>query len=514
MNQAIQSQEKKYFVLLILFMLIFGIVGWLTLGSVPGPSQDEAGFQKISYDYIKTGKGVDNFHPESSFMPLEYGRLFMLFSGTISNQFGITLTNVRILSFISLLASIPVLFFMICRLGENNLVALGLTIAIASSLNFVEFRHARPEALGMLFILIILFLLMSKQSDNKIFPVCLLSALLIHVHLPYLIFAFAFCLIPFLSGGGFRKTILIFSSLCISGIVWLLLLRIEYDTFTFVDNLIQTKNSVDNGDSFDVQKFYGITAGFFDRFLIFPIRIYEQMQYGKKNIVDVLFLVTGIFASTFSVIMKNEESSEWRKLNLFIVVVVVLFLIVGRINLGYLRMILPLCYLSVFHAFAKLMKNKKVFMALFIIITAAANISITAKNIWGYRKQMDSLSQIKNAVENYIPREAKVLAKESLWFAVPDVNLVGVRDLEYRAVKDSFSHYLNRQGIQYIIDCNDLNINYTSGSPRNFINENGKIVYYKKFPVEIGSDMMRGQENHQWGVSDTLSFLSIITVNK
>lgn len=514
MNQAVQNHEKKYFVLLILFMLIFGIVGWFTIGSVPGPSQDEANFQKISFDYTKLSKGVDLFHPESSFMPLEYGRLFMLISGTISNLLGVTLANVRMLPFISLLASIPVLFFMIRRLGENCVVLLGLTIVIASSLNFVVLREARSEALGMLFILAILVLLISKPNKNKVALSCILSPLLVHVHLPYLIFAFAFCLILFLSSDNPRISLFLFFSIVFAGILWIVLLRIEYSSFAFLENLLQTKSTVNNNDSFDVRKFYGITTGFFDRFLIFPIRIYEQMQYGKKNMVDLFFLVAGILTSTFSIIIKNEESAEWRKLNLFIVIVLVLFLLIGRINLGYLRMILPLCYLSVFRSFTKLIKSKKVLIVLFIMITGILNISITAKNIWDYRKQMDSLPQLKEAIETHIPKGAKVLAKESLWLAVPDVNLVGVRDLEYRTVKDSFSHYLKRQGIKYIIDCNDLNINFTSGSPRDFINENGKVVYYKKFPMEIGNDMLRGQETHRWGVSDTLSFLSIIAVNK
>ena len=509
MSEVIQDSARRNTLFLLLFLLVFAFAGWMTLDTYPGPSQDDAGFQRISFDYVKLGKGVDSFHPESSFMPLEYGRLFLFLSGNVGLLLGVTLGNVRMIPFLSLLASIPVLFFLLRRLGLGGIQSLLLTIAVASSHSFLLLREARPEAVGTLFILIAILLLVNKTSRTGIVALCVLCALLIHVHLPYSYFAFALCLVPFLSRDNPRDTIFMFSSIALSGIAWLILLYLEYGSFEFIRSLFGLNAAVSSSDSFDVKNLFGFSAGFFDRFLVFPIRIYEQVQYGKRNIIDVLFLLTGILASISAVVLRSETSTSWQKLNLFIVCVFVLFLLVGRINVAYLRMILPLCYLSVYRVFAQLTKHRDIIAKSFVLLAAAANILVTSKALWTSRTQMDSLPHIRQAIESHIPTGARVLGKESLWFALPSLNLVGVRDLAYRSAKNDFTDYFRRQDIQYVIDCNDLNVTDEVGSAREFLRERGRTIFYQK----MHNDMLQGQESHTWGVSDTLSSLSIIAIN-
>lgn len=513
MSEVIQDSDKRNALFLVLFLLVFALTGWMTLGTYPGPSQDDAGFQRISYDYVRLGKGVDSFHPESSFMPLEYGRLFLFLSGNANVLLGISLGNVRIIQILSLLGSIPVLFFLLRRLGIGGIQSLLLTIVVASSHSFLLLREARPEAVGMLFILIAIVFLVNKPSRTEIVALCALCALLIHVHLPYSYFAFALCLLPFLSRDNPRNSIYMFSSIAVSSIAWLMLLYLEYGSFEFIQNLFGLNATVSSGDSFDVMNVFGFSAGFLDRFIVFPIRMFQQVQYGKRNVIDVLILLAGILGSLSAVLFRNEKSPAWQKLNLFVVCAFLFFLLVGRINVAYLRMILPLCYLSAFRVLMLVSKQREMIVLGSILLVAAANISVTSKSLWISRAQMDSLPHIRQAIESHIPAGARVLGKESLWFALPSLNLVGVRDLAYRSAKNDFADYFRRQDIHYVIDCNDLNVTDEVGSAREFLRERGRTIFYQKFPMEMHNDMLQGQESHTWGVSDTLSSLSIIAIN-
>lgn len=503
--------ERRAISFLILFSLVFGITGWLTLSTSPGPFQDDAFYQRVAYDYVTTGKAVNSFHPESAvLLPVHSGRLFLFVSGNVSTLLGISLRNVRIISLLSLVASIPVLFLLIRRLGLKRSQSLLLTIVISSSVNFVLLREARPEALGMLFILMVFTMLVSEQQKKAIVVAGILCALLIEIHAPYLIFAVAFCLVPLFSRNGFRDSLTMFLFLGFACAGWLLVRYTEHGSFQFLINLADQKALLDKNDLLDAEKLFGISS----RFLAFPIKIYQEVQYGKRNIIDILFLVTGVLCSIATVVLRRERCLPWQRLNLFIVCAFALFLLVGRFHSGYLRMLLPLCYLSMFRTFVLLTRDRAVLVNGFILFFAVANIAITAKVLWTGRAGMDSLPQIRQAIENHIPKGAKVLAKESLWFASPSMNLVGVRDLENRSPKDDIGNYFHRQAIQYVIDCNDLDIIADSGSTRRFVSENGRIIFYRAFPAQISNDMLRGQLSHTWGVSDTAKFLSIIAIEE
>lgn len=408
---------------------------------------DEGTIANCFENYNRNGTWEVSFY---KFAPLQgqyhMGRFYLFVLSIIDRFLHYSPLSGRLLSFISALG-VLICFYLISRkVIKDIILALFLTLSLASAGIFVFASHfTRFEMFALFwFLLSILFLITAYETDRKgyllLSGLCLAIIIEIHIIAIIMIVSLLLTYLFIFKDKPLRKisNLLIYFFLPIVFFSSLWVLNRYLQNPHFFNEILLTRSLV-------------VSEGTYLSRLLHSLR--HSMGYGHTsfaNLPDIIFIITMVFATFF--LVRSDEKK-------FLIIIsanlsfLTLFLIFARFNAHYLVYFLPLQFMVAGIVFQKLknLRLRKTFLILLIFFVFFNLLKHGLFFTYSLTTDYD-FHHYGSKVKGEIPGVPMVLAYHDLAHFFGD-KFISNRDLEFAIDLEGMNmeEYVNRYKIKYIV---------------------------------------------------------------
>jgi len=456
-----------------IFLTLYFILNALFLTKYPFIHSDESWLSGLSRNYLETGSPIitETFFDLLPRFPHAIKIFFHYLQVFFIKLFGYNLFSVRLISLLFSVFSLYILYLLGKKILNSKKSSLILVALVSFDIHYIYTSHfARQEAI-ILFILILNFYLylILKETSTKPVILGIITGLSIGIH-PNSLFAAA------LIGACYLYDILIIKEKKIKNLLFFIitvgtfavlfvLLSLYFDPNFFMNYknfgdqfsvFAQPVSRISEIKNFYLKLFYKVSGTYYIpnikfQLVLFPvlllINIFKYLYYGKfsesKIIGILIFIITALNIT---------------------------FIVIGRYNQTSIVFIFPFFWILFILTF----KNLK-FKNILYHLTILTLLIISAINIIPYLN--NDYEYYLKSISRYVDKDDTVLANLNSEFYFNNGSLYDYRNLHF--LKDnnmSFSEYIEKNNIEYIIYPEEMDFIYNTRPVWNFIY--GNLYYY------------------------------------
>jgi len=482
-----------------IILLIFFIANLFILTNFPFVHSDEAWLSGLSRHIMKS-KSLEVTEPFFDLKPRSPHAIKIFFHFLQIIFLKIFSYNIFTMRLISLIAGTTSLYFFykIVKLLTNSKLLQNLAvIVLAVDIHYIYSSHlARQEIILLLILLLTTHYYLDNYKNHndleKNIKLALILGLGIGIHPNIFIVSLPFILIYtfnllFSNNIKFKNYFAFGSTLAITAILFILL-SLKLDPLFF-------SNYSSYGESLGV---FGSIITKIDRFDYFYKKLFYRIS-GTYYIPPIkfqliLFGISFILSSIKLIFKKNNKN-----LFLFIAIIGINlgYIIIGRYNQTSIIFIFPLFYLLIINLLSSLKLNYSYIITVILIVILAFNTGYTILNDshYNYKNYINNISKI-------VDPNDKVLANLNTGYYFNTGKLKDYRNLSYLKENNmSFSEYINKNDIEYIIYPEEMDFIYNTRPVWNILYGNPYPYYSNmKSYLKNNSRLVHSFTNKTYGI--------------
>lgn len=456
-------------------IVIFFIVNIFFLKNFPFIHSDEAWLSGLSREIMQSGSLAST---ESFFdlMPRNSHAIKILFhlcQILFIKIFGYKIFTFRLISLISGSLALFIFYKIVFLITKSKALSLSALIMLAFDIHFIYSAHLARQEIILVFIFLVSFYYFLKNivfipsqninnntlnSNQKLINkksvyLSIILALAIGFHPNAFIIALAFILI-YTYNLFFSKKLTLKAYLCFAIPLALTAFFFVYLSFNFDPNFINNYSS------------YGANLGVLDPFIIklenlkyFYLKLFYRVSgtyYIPPIKLQLIFFSLIFIFSLIKVFFKKD------KINLYLILSFLAinlgYLIIGRYNQTTIIFIFPIAYLLFFNLIKDL--DFSLSSILIIMLLTVLSLNTTFALIEDSHYNYD---QYLNQIAEVVDKDDRVLANLNTDFYFNNNSLYDYRNLAFLKENNlSFSDYISKNNIQYIIYPEEMDFIYNS----------------------------------------------------
>jgi 4-amino-4-deoxy-L-arabinose transferase-like glycosyltransferase len=462
--------DQKYIALFLTLYFIFNII---FLTKYPFMHSDESWLSGLSRLYIEKGTPIvtESFFDLLPRFPHSIKIFFHYIQGLFMMVFGYNLFAFRLISLLFSIGSLYFIYKISLRIFNSSKLSFLVTVLLAFDIHFIYTSHfARQEAV-ILFFMIFVFFYYIKYEDSlkKSIVLGIITGLNIGIH-PNSLFIAAVLGSMYIYDIVFGKkstlkSMLVYVIVTGSFAAIFVGLNLYFDPNFF-------QNYKEFGDQFNV---FAKPTDRIGEIKNFYLKLFYQVSgtYYIPNIKLQLLLFSIIYIISFVRFLIKKNTDKFRFLGMLIFIIGAInitYIVIGRYNQTSIIFLFPFFWIL----FAENIRSFK-YKNILILFLSLVLLIISIFSIIPYLN-----NDYKNYLENigdYIDDESTVLANLNTEYYFHNNTLYDYRNLHFLKENDmSFSEYIQKNNIEYIIYPEEMDFMYNSRPVWNFIY--GNLYYY------------------------------------